>query len=125
MRLLASSAAVIVLTYSTAATIHAQITDPLPAQVALRVADIAGASSGPVLFTDGTPSSGLTFTFSGLGSTTDDVDFSSDGGTTWNYIPSPGATGFDSAVTDMRIRPKGAFAPDNAQFPLRFRVRVE
>ena len=101
------------------------ITDALPAQVSLRVADIAGVNSGPVLFTDGVPSSGLTYTFGGLGSTTDDVDFSNDNGVTWTYVPSPDANGTDPAVTDIRIRPQGAFAPNNAQFTLRFRVVVQ
>lgn len=101
------------------------VTDPVPGPVDLRVADIAGVNSGPVLFSDGVPSSGLTYTFSGLGSTTDDVDFSNDNGATWNYVPSPVANGTDPAVTDIRIRPQGAFAPNNAQFTLRFRVVVE
>lgn len=100
------------------------VTDPIPANVDLRVADISGASSGPVLFTNGSPSSGLTYTFSGLASATDDVDFSNDNGATWTYVPTPDAAGLDSAVTDIRIRPQGSFAPNNAQFTLRFRVVV-
>lgn len=101
------------------------VTDPLPGQTSLRVANIAGVGSGPVAFTDGVPSSGLTYSFSGLASTTDDVDFSSDDGATWTYVPTPDANGVDPAVTDIRIRPKGAFAPDNAQFTLRFRVVIQ
>lgn len=100
------------------------VVDPVPEHASLRVANIGGVNSGPVSFTDGVPSSGLTYTFSGLGSTTDDVDFSNDNGVTWTYVPSD-ATGTDPAVTDIRIRPQGAFAPDNAQFTLRFRVVVE
>lgn len=101
------------------------ITDPVPDPVDLRVADLAGSGSGPVLFADGVPASGLTYTFTSLGSATDDVDFSSDGGATWNYVPLPDASGMDPAVTDIRINPKGVFNANNAQFSLRFRVRVE
>lgn len=101
------------------------VADPIPEQVALRVANIGGVGSGPVGFTDGVPTSGLTYTFAGLGSTTDDVEFSNDNGMSWTYVPSPDANGVDGAVTDIRINPKGAFAPNNAQFTLRFRVVVE
>lgn len=101
------------------------INDPLPGGVELRVADIAGSGSGPVLFVDGTPVSGLTYSFTSLGSTTDDVDFSNNGGITWTYVPTPDVDGLDPAVTDIRIRPKGSFNGSNAQFTLRFRVRVK
>lgn len=101
------------------------VTDPLPPQVSLRVADIAGVNSGPVRFIDGTPSSGLAYTYGGLASTTDDVDFSSDNGATWTYVPTPDAGGRDPAVTDIRVHPQGSFAAGNAQFTIRFRVVVE
>ena len=101
------------------------VSDPVPAQVDMVVADIAGVASGPVRFVDGTPSSGLTYTFSGLASTTDDVDFSDDGGASWTYVPTPDAGGRDPAVTDIRINPKGEFAGNNAQFTLRFRVVIQ
>ena len=89
------------------------------------MADIASLGSGPVQFVDGSPSSGLTYTFTSLGSVSDDVDFSNDDGATWTYQPVPDADGVDSSVTDIRINPKGAFAGDNAQFTLKFRVRVK
>ena len=56
---------------------------------------------------NGSPSSALTWTFTALNSLTDDVDFSNDGGTTWTYVPVPDANGYDAAVTDVRLRPKG------------------
>ena len=101
------------------------VVDPVPANVDLRVADIAGAGSGPVGFSDGSPSSALAYTFTSLSSTTDDLDFSDDNGATWTYVPVPDANGVDPAVTDLRVNPKGAFAAGNAQFTLRFRVRIE
>ena len=101
------------------------VTDPVPPQVDLVVGDIAGVGSGPVRFDEGTPPSGLSYTFAGLASATDNVDFSSDNGATWTYVPTPDSAGRDPAVTDIRIRPQGAFAANNAQFSLRFRVVVQ
>jgi len=105
------------------------VTDPLPANVALFVGDLGGAGSGPVEFTDGAgaASSGLSYTFGGLGSGGDDVEFSTDG-VNYNYTPNPDANGFDVAVRYIRINPKGAFqggtAGTPATFDLRIRVRV-
>lgn len=100
------------------------VTDPLPQHLDLRVLDIAGAGSGPVLFTEGSPASGLVYTFTALGSTTDDVDFSNNDGATWDYVPVPDADGLDPGVTDIRINPKGPFNGNNAQFTLSFRLRI-
>jgi uncharacterized repeat protein (TIGR01451 family) len=101
------------------------VTDPMPQFVDLRVADLAGGGSGPVVFSNGSPSSGLSYTFTSLASTTDDVEFSNTHGATWTYTPAPDANGFDAAVTDIRISPKGAFSANNGQFTVRFRVRVK
>ena len=106
-----------------------RISDPVPANTALRVADIAGAGSGPVAFVDGATTSGLTYTYTSLASATDDAEFSSDGGTTWSYTPVPNASGCDPAVTHLRVNPKGTFAADagtpDPSFTLRFHVCVE
>jgi hypothetical protein len=74
---------------------------------ALRVTDFDGATSGPVQFLDGTPVSGLTYTFIALGSTADDVDFSNNNGVSYLYVPVAGADGSDPAVTDIQVSPKG------------------
>lgn len=100
------------------------VRDPLPAEVALQVADIASAGSGPVQFVDGSPASGLAYAFISLGSAADDVAFSDDGGVTWTYQPVPDGAGVDANVTDIRINPKGAFNGSNGQFTLKFRVRI-
>jgi uncharacterized repeat protein (TIGR01451 family) len=92
------------------------ITDPTPANLSLYVANLPSATA-PVLFTAG--SSGATFTFSGLASTTDDLEFSNNGGTTWTYVPTANASGVDPAVTHMRIRPKGTMAAASS-FTLNF-----
>lgn len=83
------------------------ITDPIPANIALRVIDFDGVTSGPVQFVDGTPASGLTYTFVALGDGGDDVSFSNDGGTTYTYSPTADANGVDTTVTHIRINPKG------------------
>ncbi len=106
------------------------VTDPLPTGVALFVGDLGAAGSGPVEFTDGAGagSSGLSYTFSGLGSATDDVEFSTDG-VSYNYTPTPDANGFDAAVRYIRINPKGVFQGGTTATPttfdLRIRVRVQ
>jgi len=105
------------------------IVDSVPADTDLFVGDIGGAGSGPVSFVDGTPTSALTYSFTSLGSATDDVDFSNDGGTGFGYTPVPDADGFDPAVTHLRINPKGqlpaATAGGNPSFSLNLRVRVD
>ena len=103
------------------------IVDPVPANTRLFVGNLGGVGSGPIAFVNGSPSSALTWTFTALNSTTDDVDFSNDNGVTWTYVPVPDANGYDAAVTTLRLRPKGTM-PGNAggdpYFELRFRVTI-
>ena len=63
------------------------IVDAVPANTALFVQDLGVAGSGPVAFTNGTPSSALTYTFSGPGNAGDDLEFSNNGGASWVYTP--------------------------------------
>ena len=103
------------------------IVDKIPANTQMFVGNLGGAGSGPVSFTNGSPSSALTWTFTALNSTTDDLDFSSDNGATWTYVPTPDVNGYDAAVTDIRMRPKGLMPGQGVgspNFQLRFRVRV-
>ncbi len=104
------------------------ITDLLPAETTLFVGDINGPGSGPVSFQDGTPSSGLSYTFISLSSTTDDVDFSDDGGVSYTYVPVPDADGFDANVTHLRVTPKGTFNASDGinhpEFTVEFDVKV-
>jgi hypothetical protein len=85
------------------------ILDALPAALDLFVGDLGAPGSGPVQFADGTPSSNLTYSYLGLGSMIDDVEFSDDGGATFSYVPVPDAFGYDGNVTHVRVLPKGAF----------------
>jgi len=103
------------------------ITDPIPANTRLYVADLAAPGTGPVAFVQGTPSSALTWTYTALNNLTDDVDFSNDGGLTWTYVPTPGADGSDAAVNALRLRPKGTMAGNgggDTWFELQFRVLI-
>lgn len=95
------------------------ILDSTPANLHLFVSHISGSSGGPLRFQEGATPSGLTYTFTSLASTTDDVDFSNDGGASWTYVPTPNAQGADPAVNRIRIRPKGAMAA-NSSFSLLF-----
>ncbi len=86
------------------------------------------ANPGPVAFVDGTPSSGLSYTFISLASAADDVEFSSDGGATYTYSPSDSGDGTDPAVTHLRVNPKGVFGfstTGNPNFRALFKVRVQ
>ena len=109
------------------------MTDPVPANTDLFVNDLGGAGSGPVVFADGATSSALTYTFTALDSTTDDIDFSNDNGATWIYYQDSDFSnidvdGFDATVTNIRVNPKGTFAGaagSNPSFSLTFRVRLQ
>jgi uncharacterized repeat protein (TIGR01451 family) len=87
--------------------------DPPPQRLGLVLGSNA-AGGGPVRFTQGSTTSGLTYTFGGFANLLDDIDFSSDGGNTWLYIPQPDANGIDTRVTHIRIRPKGAMAAQSS-----------
>lgn len=67
-------------------------------------------AGGPVTWSEPGGATGLSYAFGSLGSASDDLDFSNDGGTSWNYTPTIDAAGCDAAITDFRLRPRGAFA---------------
>jgi hypothetical protein len=106
-----------------------KVGDAIPVQGELVVTDLGGAGSGPVSFSDGSPTSGLSYTFTSLASGTDSLEFSNNGGTTWTYTPTANGNGTDPAVTNIRISPTGAFAamsgPTAPSFTLQFRMRVK
>ena len=88
------------------------------------------SSISPVTFVNGSGNNrtGLTFTFDSLTSTTDSLEFSSDGGNTFGYQPGAGADGFDPAITHFRLRLDGSMNPSlgNLQpyFDYQYRVRL-
>jgi hypothetical protein len=103
------------------------VVDKIPANTRMFVGDLGAPGSGPVSFVNGSPSSALTWTFTALNSSTDDLDFSNDGGATWNYVPVADANGADAAITDIRMKPKGLMpgqGTGSPSFSLQFRVLV-
>jgi len=104
------------------------VTDPIPANTELYVNDIGGAGSGPALFVDGAPTSGLSYSFINLGSVVDNISFSNNGGATYVYPPVADGNGCDATVTNIKISPTGIFngiGGGNPSFRLMFRVRVK
>jgi uncharacterized repeat protein (TIGR01451 family) len=99
------------------------VADLVPAKTKLYVKDLGLAGSGPVAFSQNLLS-GMSFTFAGLGSATDDVSFSKDGGATYTYVPAPDADGCDALVTHVKVRPRGSLSAAGA-FSVRFRVVVK
>lgn len=102
------------------------ISDKVPEHLSLFVGDLQGSGSGPAAFTD--HDSGLQFSFDGLSNPNDSVEFSSNGGATFDYIPVPDADGFDANVTHVRFRPRGALLTTTGpkeRFSLRYRMKVK
>ncbi|HEX7879123.1 MAG TPA: hypothetical protein VF720_06915 [Candidatus Eisenbacteria bacterium] len=104
------------------------VTDAIPARTRLYVGNLNGVGSGPLVVTDGAPSSGLSYLFSSLSSTTDNVSFSSDNGVSYTYTPVPDADGFDGAVTNLRVTFTGIMnatgITGHPYVTMRFRVEV-
>ncbi|MBI9074017.1 MAG: DUF11 domain-containing protein [Desulfatibacillum sp.] len=107
------------------------MTDPIDSNIELFVGDLSGAGSGPVQFScsTGAPPCGLTYTFTSLASTTDDLDFSQyTTGTDFSYVPVGDAEGFDDVVRRLRVNPKNSFSAagvDNPYCTIYFKVRVK
>ena len=98
------------------------ITDPIPPHTSLMV------TATPVSFADGSPSSGLSVSWGGLASLADDVQFSNNGGLSFDYVPIPGPNGADAAVTHLRVTPRGSFnasdGSNNPNFSITFKVII-
>jgi hypothetical protein len=101
----------------------------VPAQASLYVRDLGAAGSGPVAFAQGSPSSGLSYSYSSLASTTDDLAFSNNGGASFGYTPVADANGYDSAVTHIKVSPKGIFSgasgSGSPSFTISYRIKVK
>ena len=92
-----------------------------------------GVPVDPVRFIDGSVSSGLSFTFTAIDSTTDDVDFSNDGCLT--YVANPTAdpvTGYDTTspkINCIAINPKGSLSgsdgTNHPSFSVTFSIKVD
>ena len=96
------------------------VMDSLPSQVSLCVVATAQCSA-PVVWNGGT--SALTYTYTSLSSTSDDVAFSKDS-VDWYYTPVALANGTDPLVRYIRVNPKGTMATTGAfSFILRALVK--
>jgi hypothetical protein len=80
------------------------IATPVNTTVAL---DGDGTSSAFAAFAEGSPASGLAFAYVSGTSSGDDVEFSTDGGSTWTAAPTVGT---QTSVTHVRLKPRGAMA---------------
>jgi len=78
---------------------------------------------------DGSPPSGLSYNFSSLASTSDNLEFSNDSDVSYNYSPTANAEGVDGSVTNIRVTPQGKLlAPSGSgapSFTIKFRVKVQ
>ncbi|NNF61036.1 MAG: DUF11 domain-containing protein [Gammaproteobacteria bacterium] len=104
------------------------VTDQIPANLALVVSDFDATNPGPVAFVDGSPASGLSYSFISLGDATDDIRFSNDGGVSFSYTPVDSGNGTDPAVTHFQVQLGGSFlaaAAGDRQFELRFKAEVQ
>ena len=97
------------------------VTDAVPANLSLFVGTYA-PGPGPIAFVAG--SSALTYGFTSLTSTADDLEFSNNGGASWTYTPTADANGVDATVTHVRVRPKGSMAPGSS-FTINLRALVK
>ncbi len=98
-----------------------EITDDVPAEMALCVTSACFAGGPVVLDTSGSPVP--------PGVTIGAVAYSDDGGLSYSYIPVPDADGFDPAVNAVRVTMSGTFAPigtaGEPSFQLLFAARVD
>jgi hypothetical protein len=101
------------------------VDDPIPSDTEMYIGDVLGPGSGPVRFVQGSPASGLTYSFVSLGDGGDDLEFESGGAP---YLPGPPPPDFDANIDRVRILPKGVMAggiPGAApSFTVILRVRV-
>ncbi|MBT8045661.1 MAG: isopeptide-forming domain-containing fimbrial protein [Pontiella sp.] len=96
-----------------------ELDDAIPQNTAMVVSDAYGPA-GPVQFIPDT--SGLTYSYSGLGNGSDDLSFHS--ATSTNYTPSASADGSDPGVTSVHLNPKGTLN-GSSSFEFRFQVLVQ
>lgn len=105
------------------------VTDPIPTNTMLYVKDLSGTGTGPVTFIDGTPTSGLTYSFVALGSASSNLSFSNNNGSTYTYTPVADANGYDANVTNIKINPQGTMnattTGSSPSFTIKFRVQIK
>lgn len=103
------------------------VTTDVPRNLSLFVKDNGSNDIVPFVFVDGSPPSSLICVFAALADQADCIEFSNDGGASFNYQPVPDGEGVDSNITHVRFRLTGAMAPallQPASFSVRFRLKV-
>ncbi|EAT12976.1 Tfp pilus assembly protein tip-associated adhesin PilY1-like [Oceanobacter sp. RED65] len=106
-----------------------QLTQAIDSQNKMFVNGLSGSS--PIIFTDGIglSTSGLSYVFNSLNSTSDSIAFSNDNGLNFNYVPTPDTEGYDENVTHFRLNLPGTFKPtyDNNTpgFQIEYQVMVK
>jgi hypothetical protein len=105
-----------------------ELTQTLSSDAKLYVDDLT--TTGPIIFMDGSneDNSGLSYNFSRLNSTLDDLSFSNNG-TDFNYIPTADSDGYDSNVTHIKLLLNGSMKPKYDQgipeFAIEYQVKVK
>jgi len=99
------------------------VTEELPEQLALQLADFGSAGSGPIAFTDGSPATNVSCVFNGFASTDDCYSFSVDG-SDFSYVPTDSGDGTDPNVRFVRIRPTGIMSAQTGTGPPNFELRL-
>lgn len=96
------------------------IRDTVPSTVQMYIG--TGVSS-PVSFDPGTTT--LSYNYSSLASTTDDISFTSESGPSpaYTYTPVPDPQGYDGSLTGFRVDPDGDF-DGSTSFDLSYDVRI-
>ena len=100
-----------------------QIIDPIPTGTTFVAGNFDGSTTGPIKFTNGSPTSGMTLTFNPGNEAIDDVDFATNAG-----VPVWGAASTAIPIRNIRIRPQGAMnASASAPYPsftVQFKVTI-
>ncbi|RVT94855.1 spore coat protein U domain-containing protein [Sphingomonas crocodyli] len=86
-----------------------QITVPTPPKMTIAL-DGDGTGGNVVRTTDGNPASGLTLSYVASNNGSDNVEFSSDGGTNFTAAPVAGDAVSQAAITHVKFRPQGSMA---------------
>lgn len=101
------------------------ITSPIPSQMMLLVPD--GSIGGAAAIRFDRHSAQIECSFTARGLPDDCLQFSNNGGASFDYVPQPGADGADDHVTHIRFRIRAGPdpSPDITQFSLSFRMIME
>jgi len=100
------------------------ITSPVPPHLMLVVSSPASPAILPFQFERQTDA--VVCRLSAPASTDDCLEFSSDGGANFDYVPNPGVDGVDSRISHVRFRISGPDAPNEiTAFVLRYRMIME